>query len=49
MLEFTMSFIKMLKNKGPKIDPWGIPVLISKRSSMLVYHLDFNQQNLLYL
>ena len=31
LLEFRMPFIKMLKNKGPKIDLCGISVFISKR------------------
>ena len=30
LLEFTMLFIKMLKNNGPKIDPVGFLFLFPK-------------------
>ena len=35
LLEFTKSLIKILKNNGPKIEPCGIPVLISNNSEVI--------------
>ena len=32
LLELTKSLIVILKNNGPNIEPWGIPVLISNKS-----------------
>ena len=32
LLELTKSLIIILKINGPKIEPWGIPVLISNKS-----------------
>ena len=32
LLELTKSLILILKNNGPKIEPCGIPVLISNKS-----------------
>ena len=32
LVELTISLIHILKNNGPKIDSWGIPVFTSNRS-----------------
>ena len=32
LLALTKSFMYILKNNGPNIDPCGIPILISMRS-----------------
>ena len=44
-MKWNMSFTNTLDNKGPSIDPWGIPYLMTAHSLLLV--LTFTLWNIL--
>ena len=33
---FDMSFVYMMNNKGPRIEPWGAPVVMFAREDLML-------------